>query len=237
MSIPLTLGVPHRPDPHALVTGLLQQRFPGPDVSATAVTTGPRVLAASVLIGLDEAVDLGRIVVELDVDPDALRSGAHASYEVVRYHLNVDESTLGEALELRLPSPVVIFPELGSGPGLDTVTAIVEAHRTPGFAAWDPPDHIADVLAVVAHSDVGFFARARTGDEVIAVVAATVAALRGDDIRTALAAPDVVALAALRPEAADAVRTVLLGIEIDDARAAHRVLVAAGLVPGENSTT
>ncbi|WP_072805692.1 hypothetical protein [Rhodococcoides yunnanense] len=237
MSIPLTLGVPHRPDPHALVTGLLQQRYSAPDGLAKTITSGPTVLAASTLLELDEATDLGRVVVELDVDPAELHGRTRASYEVVRYHVNVREDTLSEAIELRLPSPVVVFPELGEGSVLDTVTTIVEAHRTPGFAAWDSPRAIADVLAVVAHSDVGFTARARTGDEVISVIAATVAALRGDDILAAFASPNLAALTALRPEAADAVRTVLLGIEIGDATAAHRDLVAAGLVPAESSTT
>ncbi|RRQ27076.1 hypothetical protein DK926_15040 [Rhodococcus sp. Eu-32] len=229
MSIPLTLGVPHRPDPNALVAGLLQQRYPASTGGERAITAGPVVVPASVLLGLDDDVQLGRVVVELDVDPDRLRD-SRASYEVVRYTVNVDDDTLSDALALRLPSPVVLYPELSDASALDTVTAIVDAHRTPGIAAWQPPRHIADVLAVVAHSEVGFTARARSGADAIAVVAATVAALRGDDIPAALAEPDAAALAALRPEAADAVRTVLLGIEVDDASAAHRDLDAAGLI-------
>ncbi|SNT26939.1 hypothetical protein [Rhodococcoides kyotonense] len=236
MSIPLTLGVPHRPDPNALVTGLFQQRYPGVAAVEKAISAGPVVVPASVLLGLDDGVDLGRVVVELDVDPDDLRN-VRAAYEAVRYSVHVDADTLADALVLRLPSPLVIFPELDDSSALETVTAIVDAHRTPGISAWLSPRHIADVLAVVAHSEVGFTARARSGAEAIAVVAATVAALRGDDIPTALASPDVAALAALRPEAADAVRTVLLGIEVDDASAGHRALVEAGLVSADSLGT
>nr|WP_296771399.1 hypothetical protein [Rhodococcus sp. (in: high G+C Gram-positive bacteria)] len=230
MSIPLTLGVPHRPDPQALVAGLLQQRLGSAAAAATArpgsISTGPAVITASTLTGLSADVDLGRITVDLDIDPEELKRDAVATYEVVRFHVSVDESTLSDALALRLPSPLVIFPEQVD---LDTVTAIVDAHRTPGFAASSAPRHIADVLAVVAHAEVGFVATASSGAEVFAILAATVAALRGDDIPTALAQPDLAALAALRPEAAEAVRTVLLGIEIDDADSAHRDLVGAGL--------
>lgn len=233
MSIPLTLGAPHRPDPQALVAGLLQQRCRTAAEASScpdAVTTGPPVVDASVLAAVRTEQDLGRIVVDLDIDPDDLRRNRHASYEVVRYHVNVREDTLAEATSLRLPSPLVIFPDLTEGDVMETVTAIVDAHRTPGFGAWESPRRIADVLAVVAHAEVGFSARARSGEEVLAILAATVAALRGDDILRALAAPDVGALIALRPEAAEAVRTVLLGIEVDDAVGVHAVLLAAGLL-------
>lgn len=239
MSIPLTLGVPDRPDPQALIAGLLQRRFRSwHDVSAHRpnVSSGPPVIAASTLRALPKNMDLGRIVVELDEDPDELRRADGSTYEVVRFHVHVDDDTLSQALELRLPSPLVVFPRAAtsSGPSsvsaLEAVTAIVEAHRTPGFAASAAPRHIADVLAVVAHADVGFVARAESSRDVLAILAATVAALRGDDILAALASPDLRALAALRPEAAAAVRTVLLGIEIDDEPAAHRELEQAGLV-------
>lgn len=223
VSIPLTLGVPHRPDPQALVAGLLQQRITTSMPVSAVTTTGPSVIAASDLLQIPAGTELGRIVVDLDIDPEELKGAAG---EVVRFHVSVDDNTLADALALRLPSPLVIFPETAD---LDVVTAIVEAHRTPGFSAAAPARHIADVLAVVAHAEVGFVARATSGAEVLSILAATVAALRGDDIQTALASPDLAALAALRPEAAEAVRTVLLGIEIGDAEAAHATLVAADL--------
>lgn len=236
MSIPLTLGVPQRPDPQALVAGLLMQRCHSADevsARATGLTSGPPVVAASVLRDLPSGIDLGRVVVELDIDPDELRIHHGGTYESVRYHLDADSDTLAEAIALRVPSPLVIFAEWTDAPALDTATTIVEAHRTPGFAASAPARRIADILAVVAHADVGFTARAESGQQVLEILAATVAALRGDDIGAALAAPDLSALTRLRPEAAEAVRSVLLGIEIDDAATAHRDLVDAGLVSAD----
>ncbi len=233
VTVPLTLGVPHRPDPKALVAGLLQQRCRGVDdvaARANVITTGPPVIDASILMTFPAEVDLSRIVVDLDIDPNELAESDRATYEAVRFHLHVDADTLREAAALRLPSPLVIFPELTGASAMESVTTIVEAHRTPGFDAAASPRHIADILAVVAHAEVGFSARAHSGQEVLAILAATVAALRGDDILTALANPDLAALAALRPEAAEAVRTVLLGIEVDDASVAHRSLVDAGLL-------
>lgn len=229
----MTLGVPHRPDPKALVAGLLQQRCRTLDdvaARATVVTTGPLVIDASILRTLPAEIDLSRVVVDLDIDPNELSESTHAAYEAVRFHLRVDADTLNEATALQLPAPLVIFPELTGASVMESVTTIVEAHRTPGFDASASPRHIADILAVVAHAEVGFSARAHSGQEVLAILAATVAALRGDDILTALAHPNLAGLAALNPEAAEAVRTVLLGIEVDDAAAAHRSLVDAGLL-------
>lgn len=232
VSVPLTLGVPHRPDPQALVAGLLHQRCRSAvdlDERHIALSAGPPVVAASVLAALPSGIDLGRIVVDLDIDPEELRGGS-AAYEVVRFHVDADNETVEEATRLRLPSPLVIFPELTDASVMDLVTVIVDAHRTPGFAASASPRHIADILAVIAHADVGVCARAGNGQDVLAILSATVAALRGDDIQTALSDPDCDSLAVLRPEAAEAVRTVLLGIEIDDAASAHRELVTAQLV-------
>lgn len=232
VSIPLTLGVPSRPDPGALVAGLLQQRcrsFDDVRSRHAGVSAGPPVLAASFVRDLPSGTELGRVVVQLDIDPDELRAGS-AVYEAVRFQVDVDSETVEDAVRLRLPSPLVIFPDPTEASVMDVVTLIVDANRTPGFTAAASPRHIADVLAVVAHSDVGVSTRARDGEDVLAILAATVAALRGDDIPTALATPDLAGLARLRPEAAEAVRSVLLGIEIDDAEAAHRGLIAAGLI-------
>ncbi|WP_255182362.1 hypothetical protein [Rhodococcus sp. 06-1460-1B] len=54
---------------------------------------------------------------------------------------------------------------------------------------------------------------------------------------SALAAPNVDALRKLIPEAAEAVREVLLGVEIADAVAAHARLVDVGLIASGTSTT
>ncbi|MGB6069269.1 MAG: hypothetical protein WBG53_01875, partial [Rhodococcus sp. (in: high G+C Gram-positive bacteria)] len=71
MPIPLTLGVPHRPDPNALVHGLLQPICADAHSLAAAprgAEYGPPVVRASALLALPESDDLGRIVVHLDID-------------------------------------------------------------------------------------------------------------------------------------------------------------------------
>ena len=88
---------------------------------------------------------------------------------------------------------------------------------------------MADFLAVLAHESVGFVARAADGDEVIALLCGTVAALRGDDVRAAMVDPKPEKLAALIPEAASAMREVLLTIEVADLPAVETALRAAGL--------
>lgn len=79
-----------------------------------------------------------------------------------------------------------------------------------------PDADIADFLAGAAHSDTGFVARTSSGQRAVAIVAATAAALCGDDIRTALSRPDIAFLSSLKPPAVEAVRSVLLAIETDD---------------------
>ncbi|MBF6295945.1 hypothetical protein IU459_00105 [Nocardia amamiensis] len=81
----------------------------------------------------------------------------------------------------------------------------------------DSPDaDIAGFLAGAAHSDTGFVARTSSGQRAVAIVAATAAALCGDDIHTALSRPDVAFLSSLKPPAVEAVRSVLLAIETED---------------------
>lgn len=79
------------------------------------------------------------------------------------------------------------------------------------------PDHeIADFLAAIVHTDTGFVARTSSGPRALAIVAATAAALCGEDIRTALAHPDPGFLTSLQPPAVAAIREVLHAIETDD---------------------
>ncbi|QIS08042.1 hypothetical protein [Nocardia arthritidis] len=83
---------------------------------------------------------------------------------------------------------------------------------------------IADFLAEIAHTDGGFVARVgvdqpsspQPAERALAIIAATAAALCGDDIRTALRSPDIAFLTSLKPPAIEAVRTVLLAIETDE---------------------
>ncbi|WP_405159640.1 hypothetical protein OG203_24570 [Nocardia sp. NBC_01499] len=80
----------------------------------------------------------------------------------------------------------------------------------------DAPDaDIADFLAAIVHTDTGFIARTSSGERALAIVAATAAALCGEDIRTALSTPDTTFLNALKPPAVEALRTVLLAVETD----------------------
>ncbi|WP_378735680.1 hypothetical protein [Nocardia brasiliensis] len=81
----------------------------------------------------------------------------------------------------------------------------------------DAPDqHIADFLAGIVHADTGFVARTSSGERALAIVAATAAALCGEDIHTALTTPDIAFLNSLKPPAIEALRTVLLAIETEN---------------------
>lgn len=72
---------------------------------------------------------------------------------------------------------------------------------------------IADFLAEIAHTDGGFVARTTAAERALALLAATVAALCGEDIRGAMDTPDIDFLNALKPPAIEATRGVLLAIE------------------------
>ncbi|TQM29504.1 hypothetical protein FB390_1107 [Nocardia bhagyanarayanae] len=83
----------------------------------------------------------------------------------------------------------------------------------PTLDADAPDSEIADFLAAIAHSDTGFVARTDDGERAVAIVAATAAALCGEDIRDALVRPDIAFLTGLKPPAVEAVREVLLAVE------------------------
>ncbi len=85
--------------------------------------------------------------------------------------------------------------------------------NAPILAADASDAEIADFLAGVVHADTGFVARTDDGERALAVVAATAAALCGEDIRGALVQPDVEFLVGLKPPAVEAVRGVLLAVE------------------------
>lgn len=84
----------------------------------------------------------------------------------------------------------------------------------------DIPDaELAAYLVHIAHAGHGFVARTGSGARAVAVVAGTVAALCGEDIPTALTAPDLAFLTALKPPAIEATRSVLLAVETPDEQA------------------
>lgn len=87
----------------------------------------------------------------------------------------------------------------------DAATAVLDA---------DAPDaRVVEFLIAAAHSEGGFVARTESGDRALGLIAATVAALCGEDIARALTHPDLRFLRGLKPPAVEALRSVLLAIE------------------------
>ncbi|WP_067696806.1 hypothetical protein [Nocardia jejuensis] len=72
---------------------------------------------------------------------------------------------------------------------------------------------VSEFLVRIVHSDSGFVARTDSAPRALAIIAATVAALCGEDIRTALTTPDLPFLKGLTQPAVEAFRDVLLAIE------------------------
>ncbi|MGW4244068.1 hypothetical protein [Nocardia sp. NPDC004722] len=87
---------------------------------------------------------------------------------------------------------------------------------------------ISEFLVRIVHGDSGFVARAESGERALAGIAATVAALIGDDIGAALRTPDIAFLAGLQPAAVEALREVLLAIETPDVAAVSAALSVLG---------
>lgn len=237
--IDLTLGIPRPHGPESLLSGLVSERFS----QARAVTSaddvavaGAPIVAASGLLGQQD-VDLGRIVVCLDVDPLELRSAPQGGYEAVRYELDCPVRDLGEAIALRIPSPLAVYPELDEDSELtlaDAARELADAGKIPGLGRGHlslsgTRGSVADFLAVLAHADVGFVARVDNAAQVLELLAGTIAALRGDDVRAALAEPDPARLTTLVPDAVAAVREVLLGIEVPNPREIGNRLADWGL--------
>lgn len=226
MAIPLSLGVPSAAprEPQSLLAGLLD----------TPVIPASALLDTALLdTALLDTASVGPVIVNLDIDPDLLRSVPAGRYEPVRFHLDCPAGQLDDALALNLPAPLAVFVTGDADAELsglaETAQVLADAGRIPGLAGGHPNDDIADFLAVLAHTPVGFVARARDAAEVLALLSGTMAALRGDDVRAALRNPEPAKLAALIPEAATAVREVLLGVEVDDPLQVKADLTAAGL--------
>lgn len=110
-------------------------------------------------------------------------------------------------------------PDLGL-PDLDAVAAVLAADTAavievaPGLRGRGPAaDRLVDLLALAAHSGVGFgsglIPRCTDAGEVWALLAGAVAAMTGGDVRAALASPDPAALVGLPRAAREAVRDVV----------------------------
>lgn len=218
MSIPLSLGMPpSRDEPRGLLDALLTHRAPAP-AGVSGRLLAPRIVTAA------EADSGGDVVVELDASAEA---PVPVSRRPVRYQIDCTPEYLGDVLAFTAPAPLCVYVA-GDTPA-DTARGLTAAGHIPGLPAGRSADEIADFLAVLAHSDTGYVARARDAAEVLVLLSATTAALSGFDVRQAVTEPDAARLAALVPEAAAAVREILLTVEVDDPAAIVAGLADLGL--------
>ncbi len=103
------------------------------------------------------------------------------------------------------------------------------APSIPRLDADRPDVEVAEFLAGIAHADTGFIARTDDGERAVAVIAATAAALCGEDIAAALTRPDADFLRGLEPPAVTALRDVLLAVETESP---ETVATALGVLAG-----
>lgn len=225
MPIPLNLGMPpSREEPQGLLDALLTHRH---DTLAAAVdAVGP--LLAAPIVPAAEVIGTpgGELVVELDTAGSA---PAPAGWRPSRYQLDCTAAELDDVLSFTAPAPLVVYAQVEDGALAETARKLTDTGHIPGLSVGHSPDAVADFLAVLAHADTGYAARAGTAGEVIALLAATVAALSGFDVRGALATPDIDRLRTLSAEAAAALREILLTVEVPDTDAVARGLTEAGL--------
>ncbi|MBJ8339864.1 hypothetical protein JGU71_13290 [Antrihabitans sp. YC3-6] len=227
--VPLTLGIPKPRDNRALTAGLLQQRCDDADVFRDRVVgglVGLPVLTAAVYDVVRSDVDGVAVILDPERPAPDPNTFAHDFPGVTHVEVDCRAEQVADALQVRLPTRIVVFVEDVTA---EIVREIVAAGHSAGIDLAAAPDRIADFLAVVAHADVGFFVRAAGGRDALSILAATVAALSGADVRSALAEPNVDGLLALHPDAAAAVRDILLGIEVDDIREALAYFDVRGL--------
>lgn len=147
--------------------------------------------------------------------------------------LVLEEATVVAALDRwSAPAPVPVEAAAGTGlPDLDTVAAVLAGGTpavvdvAPGLAgSGSAADHLVDLLAVAAHSGVGFGSglvpRCTDADQVWALLAGAVAAMTGADVRAALAGPDPARILGLSRSAREAIRDVVTCVLVPDGRAA-----------------
>lgn len=151
--------------------------------------------------------------------------------------LIAEESTVSEVLarwSIRPPVTVAGAADLASDAGVPadlTETAAVLASGSaalvdvaPGMAGPGPEeDHLVDLLAVAAHSGVGFgsglVARCADIEQVWALLSGAVAVLTGDDVRLALAHPEPARILGLPRSAREAIRDVVTCIVVPEGQA------------------
>lgn len=98
---------------------------------------------------------------------------------------------------------------------VDGLVRPVSADPGPVLDADAPNVGVVEFLVAAAHSTGGFIARTESGGRALGLIAATVAALCGEDVGRALTHPDLEFLRGLKPPAVEALRSVLLAIETD----------------------
>lgn len=120
-----------------------------------------------------------------------------------------------------VPAPVAVDAERELGlAGLDAVADVLSAGTAavldvaPGLSGAGPAeDRLVDLLAVAAHSGVGFGSglvpRCADAGQVWSLLSGAVAAMTGADVRVALARPDPARLVGLSRSAREAVRDVV----------------------------
>ncbi|MFC4606145.1 hypothetical protein [Rhodococcus kronopolitis] len=238
MSTLLTLQAPAPRDPQPPLAGLLFEVCADADAVRArrrGALFGPPVLDAAALLAAGSVPPEDPVGVRLDVNSD-LQAAAGARAD--RFEIDCSAGQLDDVIALAqgdplsLPARLTVFVERGDQPrgwAAESATRICEAGAHPGLDACAAAEDVADFLAVLAHSEVGFVARARTGAEVVAVLAATVAALRGDDIGAAFVAADPRPVAALSSAASAAIREVLVGIDVTDPEAVESHLFEHGI--------
>ncbi|MGW6693652.1 hypothetical protein ACWF62_07750 [Rhodococcus sp. NPDC054953] len=238
MATLLNLQPPAPSEPQPPFAGLISRASPDADSArdrARDALVGPPVRAASAL-GDTNGLD-GPLWLRLDLAPESLV----VPVEPARIEVDCPLEHLDDALALaagdpvRLPGLLAIRVHPGAagrGWAAESAERIVAAGAQPVLSAGLDADDVADFLAVLAHSDTGFVAHAADGAEVVAILAATIAALRGDDIPAAYRTADPGPVAALSAAAAAAVREVLAGIAVPDADAVAEQLRARGIHAG-----
>jgi hypothetical protein len=128
-----------------------------------------------------------------------------------RYGENVPhDSSRSEPVLVPLTVPAAARVSL-----VDGLVRPISADPGPVLDADTPDVRVIEFLVAAAHSAGGFVARTASGDRALGLVAATVAALCGEDIGRALTHPDLDFLRGLKPPAVEALRSVLLAIETD----------------------
>ncbi|MGL4305808.1 MAG: hypothetical protein ACRCSF_06605 [Mycobacteriaceae bacterium] len=170
-----------------------------------------------------------KFIVLLDSDPDEIPSAAIKYIE--KFQINCSIANFDDALTLRCTHPLVIYLEgqekISAG---DAAAEIVQAGHIPGLARRTPLTSVSDFLAVVVHAQNGFLAQADTVEELFTLMSVTIAALRGEDIGLSVEVTNSERLSRLGAAAGEALRQVLLAVEVPNPVAMGYELAKRGIM-------